>query len=240
MTCGWRCVAIGVLLAGFCARAGAEWIPVSEDASVISHSPDTNYNNYYPGYDPLWSGAFYKTETPLWFLTRFYLKFVLREIQPDEYIAAAKLYGYYWDSDDGHDPKLKHDIYFVSVDTWTETGITWGNQPLLTPVDSPIAALDPAIQPLGWVTWDITSTVAQQYAPGDNKLSLMFKVNNEALQEKTGAYFTESETSSDCSFGIYLDVRTVPAPPVLVGLLSMGLTGLVALVWRRRRRAASA
>ena len=235
-----RCLIVAILLLGMSAFAAAEWVPVpvSEDASVISHSPDKNYNNCYPGCGPLWSGEFYNNDT--WFLTRFYLQFKLPEIQPDQYLASATLWGYYWQSDDTQVPKQKHDIYFVPDDNWTEAGITWNNQPLLNPTPPPIAVLDPAIQTLGWVSWDIKPTVVSEYDGDDHSLSLMFKVNDETIdQKKSGAYFRESESFPECSFLICLDVRTIPSPSVFVGLLSMGLTGLVALMWRRRRQAAS-
>jgi len=111
---------------------------------------------------------------------------------------------------------------------------------LLTPTLAAIAKFIPTENETHtWVAWDITSTVANEYVASDDTLSLMFKVCDESSPERSGEYFTESESFPCCSFELDLDVRLIPAPSALVGLLSMGLMGLAGLVWRHRRRGAS-
>jgi len=269
---GGRCLAIAVLLLALSVVAQAEVIPVplTEDESVLSDvgsgdgTASTGYptrNQYYKfvtgtGYTSelkkgLLTGVFYNGTGYL--RSRFYLKFNLPEIAPDEYIESAILTGCY--ERDPHATDKDHNFYHVENDNWHEgppnspppqpvfttdplDGITWNNQPLLTPTAPALGTFKPGDYTPGsfpWPWWNITSTVRNEYS-GNRILSLMFKAVDESFDEnnQNGEYFYERE-GCPCHFTLDLDVRPIPSPSVLVGLLSMGVTGGLVFGYRRWR-----
>lgn len=140
---------------------------------------------------------------------RFYLKFNLPEFDPATQITAAKLTGFYNDDYDSADDRT-HGIYFVASDTWSESTITWDNQPGQA-YGVPEASFDAAKATVGsFIDWDITKIVNQEYQ-GDGVLSLLFHANAEGLvaDNRNWEYFAEKEFDSAKAFRIQLTVGPV-------------------------------
>jgi len=179
-------------------------------------------------------------------------------IEPGKYIASATLKGYYLD--DVHGLGLSHEIHYVANDAWSEKpedddpakldqtdaskGITWNNQPLLSPTSlTRLTTFDLAGETPEddatdwwepWVAWDVTSQVLSEYS-GDGVLSLMFKAEDESFSDDNLSYekFEERECDYCERFVICLDI--VPEPSVFVALLSIGVTGGLVFGYRRWR-----
>jgi hypothetical protein len=177
-------------------------VPVVEDESVYLKASNPNYNlNGSSIRGGLFSGVDGGlTPSP----ARFYLKFQLPTYVPGTKITSATLTGYYNDdynpTDDG-----THGIYFVADDSWSESTITWNNQPGQAYGLSE-AGFDAAKADVGtFVSWDITNIVNQEYQ-GDGTLSLLFHANNEGVypENQNWEYFAEKEFDSTKAFQIKL------------------------------------
>jgi len=182
-------------------------IPVAEDESVYAREGDLNFNLHGSSHGGgLFTGVDGgNTASP----ARFYLKFDLPELIPGTQVTSATLTGYYNDNytpvDDG-----THGIYFVASDNWSESTITWENQPGQAYGVSE-ASLDAAKATVGsFINWDITNIVNQEYQ-GDGVLSLLFHANAEGLvsTNQNWEYFAEKEFDSAKAFRIKL--TTEPA-----------------------------
>ncbi|MCK4484981.1 MAG: DNRLRE domain-containing protein, partial [Candidatus Thorarchaeota archaeon] len=113
-------------------------IPVLEEEGVANSTPDTNYHgNIHRG------GLFVGLEPNEDLVTRGWLKFDLAHVPKEVAIQSATLYAHlndeYLDWDDEDAPI---GVYYSPDSTWSETTITWNNQPSLedTPsdfIDSP-------------------------------------------------------------------------------------------------------
>ena len=62
----------------------------------------------------------------------------------------------------------------VATDTWTESGLTWNNQPA-----AGTSLVCQSVTATGWVTWDVTAFVKTQTA-GDGVVSLMLRDNTQS------------------------------------------------------------
>jgi hypothetical protein len=125
---------------------GSDSLPAVADAFVKSSTPTTNYGyNSYLAAD----NVFYNS----------YLKFDLHGLSGRVVDAQLRLYSLAGAS-------TQWQLYKAGNDSWTESGITWNNQPggdtLLATITAPAAA--------GFVYWDIAQELA--HAGADSTLSL--------------------------------------------------------------------
>ena len=77
------------------------------------------------------------------------------------------------------------ELYKISNDTWTETGITWANKPTSGSLISSQAAN------VGYMEWDVTSYINEELA-GNDKASFRVLATNDAY-----IYFNSKEASSN-------------------------------------------
>jgi len=182
-------------------------VPVAEDESVYAQEGNPNYNldgsSYGGGLFTGVDGG--DTASP----ARFYLKFDLPEFVPGTQVTSATLTGYYNDDYDPLDDGT-HGIYFVASDNWSESTITWENQPGQA-YGVPEASLDTAKVTVGnFINWDITNIVNQEYQ-GDGVLSLLFHANAEGLvaTNRNWEYFAEKEFDSAKAFRLKLTTKSV-------------------------------
>ncbi len=166
-------------------------IPVLEDEGVSNSSPDTNFHGNIVG-----GGLFVGLEPNEDTVTRSWLKSDLTHVPKEVAIQSATLYahlnGEYLVYDDEDAPI---GAYFSPDSTWSETTITWNNQPSLedTPsdfIDSP--ASPDMFDPQNWYGWDVTADVRMTLE--DNKiLTEVLKATDESANISCFKYFTEDE-----------------------------------------------
>ena len=99
-----------------------------------------------------------------------YLKFDLSSLPSGTTVQSARVY--LWEAG-GDSAAEVVEVRFVSVDSWTEYGITWNNKPSYasTPTDSVL------VGQYAYFSWNVTSDVISQLA-GDKILSLAFRVRD--------------------------------------------------------------
>jgi len=129
------------------------------------------------------SGSNYGTSTSLWtnprasYARRTWVRFDLSSIPGGATITSAKLKLYYY-SYDGTNPSGRTiECHHCTDDSWTETGITWGNAPNTQCAGS---ATDSETVPAsyGWMEWVVTSDVQSDFS-GDKKSSWRLKDSSE-------------------------------------------------------------
>ncbi|MFC4776716.1 DNRLRE domain-containing protein [Paenibacillus sp. GCM10023252] len=104
---------------------------------------------------------------------RFYMKF---DVADAKTFNSARLRLYLPSAGATSDPMT---VYGVTDDSWTETGITYGNQPLPTPAAGNAISSTAVGGRDGWYEWDITSFTTSQ-AAGDKTVSLLLLGTNSA------------------------------------------------------------
>lgn len=162
-------------------------VPVLEDESVyLGHnsSYNLNGNSYRGGLFTGVDGAITNSSA------RFYLKFKL-PVAPETEVTSAILRGYYNDDYNQADDDV-HGIYFVASDSWSESSLTWDNQPGQAYGMSE-ATFDATKAKVGtFVGWEITPIVNQELQ-GDGVLSLLFHANKESMvpENQNWEYFAE-------------------------------------------------
>jgi hypothetical protein len=232
-----RGAAIVVLTAGLTlgmaadARALPYLIPVQADATVQAHAPTANSGA------GTFAGGLMTGATEFGELFRFYLKFDLSAaFAPGLHVESAILRGFYNDDYDFF-ANQTHSFYLGASDAWTESGITWNNQPGVT--GAPLAVFDAAAYdsrrtfdagflPL-FTAWDLTTAVNMAYLT-DQMISLVLRANNEAPGVPSLEYFASKEFSPNLAFR--LEVNVVPEP---ASLLLFG-SGLALTAYCRRLR----
>ena len=147
-----------------------ETIVTSADAHVASgYAADTNYGDK----PSVVSGS---VDIFFFAYERFYLKFQLPPFRANTHISHAALIGYYLENRDTNVDDI-HAFHLAALDGWTESGITWNNQP--GPLGAAVAFFNPATSVVGSdISMDITPVVDAEYK-GDGILSLCCKENNE-------------------------------------------------------------
>ena len=182
---------LSILAAG---NASADTIFSDHDVSTYSGTPNVNYNDYNGGDadSELWAGLFSGTNT------RTYFKFDLSDYSS---VQSAYLYMYADDYNTGSSTINSYSTssyYKNSASLWTETGLTWANQPDLgTAGGSTLVGAGN-----GWYAWDVTSLA--QGASGD-----MFSL---ALASSGAMKIFYADETDSVAFRPYLSVTAVPEP----------------------------
>ncbi len=149
------------------ALAGVVDISVSEDAQVVEGSPTSNYGTSNNLYVASASGGSYRDE-------RAWVKFDLSgQIPAGAAVNSAKLRLYCFKADTADD--MVAAVHGSTVDTWTETGITWNTQPAYetTALDQETMTANEAYY---WVEWDVTGFVQTEFTTnGDPVVSFVVK-----------------------------------------------------------------
>jgi 2',3'-cyclic-nucleotide 2'-phosphodiesterase (5'-nucleotidase family) len=163
------------------------------DAQVAEGYPTGNYGSSTSMYVQSSTGSSYLDE-------RAWTRFDLAGVIPDgATITSAKLRLYCWKAQGGDMDAAVHGV----ADGWTETGLTWSNQP------SYGAALDTVTLANGqtsrWYEWDVTAFVSTE-AAGDEVVTLMVK----PVTENSGTDLTYAFNSKEYDGGALapmLDIR---------------------------------
>jgi hypothetical protein len=139
-------------------------LPVVADAYVKAKEPSSNFgrwtelqvrNNY--------NGDIYRS----------WLKFDLSSIPSGSTIESAFLTVYVYSNYQAGN--RIYGAYHSNNDAWTETGITWNNQPSFNTSYWVNATFTPNLKGAGWLCWDVTSDVVKDVAPGDRKGSWVIR-----------------------------------------------------------------
>lgn len=180
--------------------------PVVDDESVYLRQSDPDYNlnlntfrgGLYTGVD----GAI--SQSP----ARFYVKFPLPALVPGTKVVSAKLIGYYNEDYDANDDDY-HGIYYVGSDSWTESTITWDNQPGQFFGISE-ASFNAATATVGsFISWDVTPIVNQVYeGDPDRLISFLFHASRESTTStnRNWEYFAEKDYAPTKAFRIELTI----------------------------------
>lgn len=157
----------------------------SADAEVNTNNPDANYG----------SNTYYRVGVLSGKKYRVYIKFDLTGIPEGSAIISATLKLHKQSGTD-----ITVNVHKVSG-SWSETGITWNNQPSY---DSDTAASDSAPNAEGWFEFDVTSVV-QAWIDGESNYGFVL--------ENDGATYSivfDSREASDTSIRPKLVVEYVP------------------------------
>ena len=162
-------------------------LAVSEEEAVGNWSVDQNFHSR-TDRGGLWVGLDAEAQ-----LARSYMKFHLHSLWDPSAIESARLVAYMSGNLGVEDIPIG--IHYVSDDTWSETSITWANQPQHT-IEA-TSVIDTPESPDMFVTgnsysWNITNLVKTE-VNGDKTLSLMLKLTDELCPVQRGAVFTEDE-----------------------------------------------
>lgn len=177
---------MAMVLTPLLASAGVVDIGVAGDAQVVEGYASSNYASKTSMYVASASGGSYQDE-------RVWTSFKLEdELPPGATITSATLRLFCYKADD--DTNLLTSVHGVSDDTtWTESAITWSNQPSygaeLTQVE-----LNPGMKG-EWIEWDVTSFVQSEYST-DQIVSLVVKATTEGSGNWTSYAFDGREYSS--------------------------------------------
>jgi 2',3'-cyclic-nucleotide 2'-phosphodiesterase (5'-nucleotidase family) len=160
-------------------------LPVA-DSQVESGNPSSNYGTSSNLYVQSSSTSSYGDE-------RAWLKFDLSSIPATATISSVSLQLWNWKSAGA---ALPTEVHGGTDDSWTQTGITWNNQPTFG------AALSTQTLAAGtsnvWYNWDVTS-FAQGKMSGDKLVSLVVKAATEGSTDATAPSYAFDSTgySSD-------------------------------------------
>jgi hypothetical protein len=199
-----RVLLVGLLVVG--GSLGAGWadtyeIPPSHDSYVNNAAPSGN-----GGSAPYLKIGDVFMNNPA-HICRTYLQFNLWDyISSADEVTSATVYLYV--TGEGPDPAIQIGSHFMSDDNWTETSISWNNQP--GQGNAP-AATDTKGVTWHWTWWDVTSLVQAEAGPsGDGTLSLLMKETTEGI-DNNWALFTSKEETSPGVGTPYLEVVTEPS-----------------------------
>ena len=168
---------------------------------------------------------------------RFYLMFTLPVFTPGTFISSATLQGFYTSDWDTFDDRM-HSLY-QAPSTWTETSITWNNQP--GPMGGPVGSFNAAqATPGSFQSWNLTPAVNAAYLQQMLLLSILFRADSEAagalpVLNHNLEYFASREFQQGSrAFSLDVEVSAVPEPGTLL-LLATGIAGAARLRRRTRR-----
>lgn len=141
----------------FCTAPGTQFVVANADSYVYQGSPNTNYG----------------TDTSLYVLSspnanvRTLVRFAL-PVKPAGCSMTAILALYSTNSTSGRTIQA-----YRAATAWTETGVTWNNQPAATGTPATLAS-----GTTGWQTWSVTTLVQEQYSIGNNGFVLRDSVED--------------------------------------------------------------
>lgn len=171
------------------AQAKFKDVVANLDAGVSSGNPGTNYGSDTSFYIQSASAANSFGNQFGW------LQFDLtNQIPAGATISSIKLRMFNFDADDQGDD-LPIAIHSSTDDSWTETGITYSNQPVFSGTAIATGTLDAPNQ-FRWYEFDVTSFVQAEYA-GDGKVSLVIKPVSEGDDQWKTFQFNSREFNTN-------------------------------------------
>ncbi|MEM2885588.1 MAG: DNRLRE domain-containing protein, partial [Thermoproteota archaeon] len=147
-------------------------LSVIADAYVKKSAPNSNFNG---AWDFLYVKNNYNND-----IQRTWLKFDLSSIPSGSTIESASLTIYVNQSNLA--ANRGYGAFHSTNDAWSETGITWNNQPSFDSLNWMNSTFVPNLKGAGWLCWDVTSDVASDMAPGDKKSSWVIR---DAMESST-------------------------------------------------------
>lgn len=181
---------------------------------------------------------------------RSYLRFDLSGIPNGETVTFARLNLFQFN---GGGFASGVDVFRVAADTWSESLITWNNQPVLVPAANDLIAQNPTLTGAerGWVSFDLLASgqwnPPMDLAPGDDALSLIVRTS----QGEVGTQRAHNFCSKESSGGTLCVLVGEAGPPrgrepqLIIGtpepargaLIAAGILALVVAARRNRRSA---
>jgi uncharacterized membrane protein len=150
---------------------------------------------------------------------RTWVKFDLSGIPSSHGVARARLWLYFHGSAGGGAPGGIA-VHFSENDFWTESGITWGNQPSFSP--SPTDNV-PQFTDVGWKSWTVTRDAEREFE-GDGKVTWCLKGSSEGSGDDYNMAY--SKEFFDPSYRPYLEVIHAPTYRVSVSVSPSENSGL--------------
>ena len=187
------------------ALAGSVDIGSSADAQVVEGSPTSNYGSATNMYVASADGGDYLNE-------RAWVKFdVSGQIPAGATINSAKLRLYCWKADTADN--MVAAVHGSTVDTWTESGITWNSQPSYdaTALASVTMAANEAYY---WVEWDVTGFVQSQTGGGDTVVSFVVKPATES-QDPYRSYSFDAREYGAALAPAFASTMQATGPPLV-------------------------
>jgi len=182
-------------------------ILVLEEETVWDADPDLNLHGTETG------GGIFVGRHGSGAYGRGWFKFDLPEVSSATIrVASARMYAYL-ENPPGVTDDAPIGAYYSDDDSWSETTLTWNNQPSFDGV--PLDLIDNPASPdmfvaLNYYSWDITSAVSTALMD-DGYLSIMLRQVNESIDYTTFKYFVEEEYNSSHAAYIEVEWYTVPA-----------------------------
>lgn len=182
------------------------------------------------------------------FGARSYLKFDLSGIPEGEVVSFARLNLFQFN---GGGFANGVDVFRTANDGWSETTLTWNNQPLLFPAASDLIAQDLALTGYarGWISFDLLESgawdPATDLAPTDGNLSLILRIpGGETSTQRAHTFCSSAASSADCLLPGESGPAFGRAPQLVIGTPEPGLgasirAGLGALALAAAGRAGS-
>ena len=155
------------------------------DAQVVEGYPASNYGTKTYLYVQSAATGSYLDE-------RSWLRFDLAGLLPaGAEVVGARLKLYCWKTGVAD---MSATVHGAADDSWTETGITWNNQPVW---DAPLATVTLAAGQTGiWYPWDVTAFVQAQINGDDTAISLVVKPETEGAAAALAYAFDSREYSA--------------------------------------------
>jgi len=199
----------------------AHVIRVSDDAIVITESPDANFGNIGgPGIPGLPVGLYAADAN-----SRVWLKFDLSDIPRNLCFTRATVNLFCGDGGAVDEPI---GLYYSGNDTWDEDTITWNNAPsydsgIVDMIDSPS---NPNMFVTGnWYAWEITTEVQQALA-GDGVLSFVLRLVDESSIIISVKQFNSKEASINLGENTIPNIALEYEAPITSGLEVDGFSSL--------------
>jgi len=217
----WATFTLCAVVACLSLEATGAVVNPTDDAAVRNSAPDDTLGITEEGTVLTW------TDYMNGWRGRSYIKFPLGGMPPRSQVVSAELHLYQYDAG-GFVPIVN--IHHVDDDLWTESAITWNNQPVPAPTAASMIVSKDIGFGVGWVSFDLLAGGVWDYDSdlGDGCVSLLVK-STELGDERHNFHSSEEAVAGD--YQPYLEI-TVPEP---AGVSLLALGGWVLL--RRRRRA---